>query len=78
MMALEPVEVDQDKPVVFLLQCFGNSTAGVGKCAQLLSERGYDPMVFHATGGGGKTMESLIIEGYCQGVLDITTHRMGG
>ena len=35
--------------------------------------RGYEVLVFHATGTGGKTMESLIESGYFKGVLDLTT-----
>lgn len=72
MMELEPVMEENEAPVVFL-SMFGNSTQGVEKSASLLKAKGYDPMIFHATGGGGRSMEELIIGGYCQGVLDITT-----
>src|SRR5204863_9357982 len=34
---------------------------------------GYETLVFHATGTGGRTMESLIESGMVSGVLDITT-----
>lgn len=61
-----------EKPIV-CLSMFGNSTAGVEKCAKLLKERGCEPLIFHATGGGGRSMEELIEEGHCQAVLDITT-----
>ena len=72
MMEMEPIQDSNDKPVIFL-SMFGNSTEGVEKCANLLIKKGYEPVVFHATGGGGKSMEELIIGGYCVGVLDITT-----
>lgn len=72
MMEKEPLVVDNEKPIV-CLSMFGNSTAGVEKCAQLLKERGCEPLIFHATGGGGRSMEELIEEGHCQAVLDITT-----
>jgi uncharacterized protein (UPF0261 family) len=39
----------------------------------LLDERGYEVLVFHATGTGGRTMESLIEEGLIDACLDITT-----
>jgi uncharacterized protein (UPF0261 family) len=55
------------------ISMFGNTTACVDHCTQLLKERGYEVMAFHATGVGGKTMEALIREGYFNAVLDITT-----
>ena len=72
MMEKEPLVVDNEKPIV-CLSMFGNSTAGVEKCAKLLKERGCEPLIFHATGGGGRSMEELIEEGHCKAVLDITT-----
>jgi uncharacterized protein (UPF0261 family) len=52
---------------------FGNTTPLVDRCRQLLENRGYEVLVFHATGSGGRTMENLIAEGYFQAVLDVTT-----
>jgi uncharacterized protein (UPF0261 family) len=40
---------------------------------EALSERGFDCLVFHATGTGGRAMEKLVDSGLIQGVLDITT-----
>jgi uncharacterized protein (UPF0261 family) len=40
---------------------------------EALSAEGYEVLVFHATGTGGKTMESLVKEGLVDAVLDITT-----
>ncbi len=40
---------------------------------KLLKGAGYEVLIFHATGTGGKTMESLIESGMVSGVLDITT-----
>ena len=39
----------------------------------ILEEAGYEVLVFHATGTGGRTMESLIESGQVAGVLDVTT-----
>lgn len=55
------------------ISMFGNTTACVEKCSQLLKAEGYEVMAFHAVGVGGKTMESLITDGFFDGVLDITT-----
>jgi len=52
---------------------FGNTNACVEMCSELLKKQGYEIFTFHANGVGGKTMESLIREGYFDAVLDITT-----
>jgi uncharacterized protein (UPF0261 family) len=52
---------------------FGNTTVLVNQCTKQLEENGYEVLVFHATGTGGKTMESLIDQGYITGVLEVTT-----
>ncbi|HPD16157.1 MAG TPA: Tm-1-like ATP-binding domain-containing protein [Planctomycetota bacterium] len=52
---------------------FGNTTPIVTRCVAKMAEHGYETVVFHATGTGGRTMESLIDEGLIEGVLDITT-----
>lgn len=72
MMEMQPLTVECEKPIV-CLSMFGNSTAGVEKCARLLKARDCEPLIFHATGGGGRSMEELIEEGHCRAVLDITT-----
>jgi uncharacterized protein (UPF0261 family) len=52
---------------------FGNTTACVQHAQKILEDAGYEVLVFHATGMGGRTMESLIESGMVAGVLDITT-----
>jgi uncharacterized protein (UPF0261 family) len=61
-----------DKPIVVASQ-FGNTTDCVNHARKLLEAAGYEVLVFHATGVGGRTMESLIESGMVAGVLDITT-----
>lgn len=61
-----------DKPVI-TASMFGNTTQCVNACVANLSIEGYEVLVFHATGTGGKTMESLVREGLVDAVLDITT-----
>jgi uncharacterized protein (UPF0261 family) len=61
-----------DKPVIVTSQ-FGNTTECVNHARKLLEKQGYEVLVFHATGTGGRTMESLIEAGLVTGVLDITT-----
>jgi len=55
------------------ISMFGNTTACVDRCTQLLEKEGYEVMAFHANGVGGRTMEALILEGCFDAVLDITT-----
>jgi len=52
---------------------FGNTTICVDRARSELENAGYEVLVFHATGTGGRTMESLIGDGYIVGSLDITT-----
>jgi len=52
---------------------FGVTTPCVDRAKAYLEESGYEVLVFHATGTGGKTMETLISAGFFQGVLDLTT-----
>jgi uncharacterized protein (UPF0261 family) len=65
-------EVGNDKPVI-VASMFGNTTECVRAARKILENAGYEVLVFHATGTGGKTMESLIETGLVAGVLDITT-----
>jgi uncharacterized protein (UPF0261 family) len=61
-----------DKPVIAATM-FGVTTPCVQAARQYLEAAGYEVVVFHATGTGGRTMEELIHDGWIAGVLDITT-----
>lgn len=52
---------------------FGVTTPCVNAARAWLEERGYEVLVFHATGTGGQSMEALVKGGFLAGVLDITT-----
>lgn len=65
------------------LTMFGVTTPCVNAVRERLETRGFQTLVFHATGVGGKAMENLVNQGFLQGVLDITTtevadHLVGG
>ena len=66
-------EVEEDGKPLIAATMFGVTTPCVDFAKEFLEERGYEVLVFHATGTGGKTMESLIDAGFFKGVLDITT-----
>jgi len=72
MVETEPLLTAADRPVI-VASMFGNTTTCVNACAEALTQKGYEVLVFHATGTGGKTMESLVREGLVDAVLDITT-----
>jgi len=67
-----PQAADGDKPII-AASMFGNTTQCVDVCREELTAEGYEVLVFHATGAGGRTMELLVDEGLIAGVLDITT-----
>jgi uncharacterized protein (UPF0261 family) len=52
---------------------FGVTTPCVEAARRITEAKGYEVLVFHATGTGGMTMESFVADGLIRGVLDITT-----
>ena len=67
-----PPPTTGDRPII-AASMFGNTTPCVDACRELLDAAGYEVLVFHATGVGGRTMESLIDEGFIDACLDVTT-----
>ena len=51
---------------------FGVTTPCVQQVVKLL-EKDWEPLVFHATGIGGRSMEKLIDSGLMRGVIDVST-----
>jgi len=66
-------ENEQDERPLIAASMFGNTTTAVNHARGILEENGYEVLVFHATGIGGRTMESLVAEGHIAGSLDLTT-----
>lgn len=71
-MVAAPMPDEEEKPLI-AASMFGNTTDCVQRAKSLLEQKGYEVLVFHATGTGGRTMESLIESGMVDGVLDLTT-----
>jgi uncharacterized protein (UPF0261 family) len=71
-MASGEVASGEDKPLI-AASMFGNTTRAVNQAKVLLENAGYEVLVFHATGPGGRTMEALIADRHIAGVLDMTT-----
>jgi uncharacterized protein (UPF0261 family) len=62
----------EDKPLIAATM-FGVTTPCVTAAREYLEARGYEVLVFHATGSGGQAMEGLVDDGFIAGVLDVTT-----
>ena len=62
----------EDRPCIGLTM-FGVTTPCVTRITEQLEAKGFAPLVFHATGTGGRAMEKLVASGLIQGVIDVTT-----
>ncbi|MCR5175678.1 MAG: Tm-1-like ATP-binding domain-containing protein [Anaerovibrio sp.] len=65
-------EKTEEKPLV-AASMFGVTTPCINYAKDYLEAHGYEVLVFHATGTGGRTMDALIDAGFFAGVLDLTT-----
>jgi uncharacterized protein (UPF0261 family) len=71
MMNADPPPAEDRPPIVASM--FGNTTTAIDHARGLLEGAGYEVLVFHATGSGGRTMEALIGGGQIVASLDLTT-----
>lgn len=72
----------EDRPLLAATM-FGVTTPCVEAARTFVEKKGYELLVFHATGTGGRTMEAMVRDGLILGVLDFTTteladERVGG
>lgn len=66
----------QDHPPLVAISSFGGTAGCVDRAQALLEAEGYEVILFHASGIGGRALERLAREGELAGVLDITTHEL--
>ena len=71
-MAQAETPIADDRPLI-AASMFGNTTQCVDAARKRLESAGYEVVVFHSTGTGGRIMEDLVASGYFAGVLDVTT-----
>jgi len=71
-MVEQEVTAAVDKPLITATM-FGVTTPCVTMVREGLEQEGFEVLVFHATGSGGRSMEALISAGFIAGVADITT-----
>jgi len=72
MVANDPDVEVEERPTIGITM-FGVTTPCVQHAREILEDRGYETIVFHATGTGGRAMEDLVRQGVIDGVLDVTT-----
>ena len=65
-------EAAAERPLV-AASMFGNTTACIDRARASLDSAGWEVLVFHATGTGGRTMHRLAAEGRLAGLFDLTT-----
>src|SRR6185503_5997533 len=63
---------DDERPLIGATM-FGVTTPCVTAARERLEALGYEVLVFHATGTGGRALEGLVRSGFLAGVLDVTT-----
>ena len=63
---VEAFSQKQDEKPTIVASMFGNTTSCVEHARSHLEESGFEVLVFHATGAGGRTMETLIESGLAQ------------
>jgi uncharacterized protein (UPF0261 family) len=64
---------DSDDRPLIAASMFGVTTPAVETARARLAELGYEVLVFHATGAGGRALEALAEARLVSGVLDLTT-----
>ncbi len=72
MVSAPSVQQDDARPLL-AASMFGVTTPCVTAAREELERHGYEVLVFHMTGTGGRTLEQLAADGWLAGVLDVTT-----
>ncbi len=67
---------DSTAPPLIGVSSFGGTAACVERVEKRLTEAGYEVIFFHASGPGGRALESLAGLGELAGVVDVTTHEL--
>ena len=72
MVQAKAIDATDHRPMIAATM-FGVTTPCVTRARKLLEQEGYEVLVFHCTGAGGRSMEELIRSGFFRAVLDLTT-----
>jgi uncharacterized protein (UPF0261 family) len=71
-MVEQEIPAAEDHPLLGATM-FGVTTPCVTRVRETLEGAGFEVLVFHAVGSGGRAMEALIADGFITGVADVTT-----
>jgi len=72
-MAAVDVKLEPGARHLVAVTTVGITTQGAMKAVEVLEAAGYETIVFHAIGPGGRAMEQMMREGIIAGVLDYST-----
>lgn len=73
MVTTAPPPPDASQRPMVAASMFGVTTPCITRARARLESLGYEVLVFHMTGTGGRVLESLAAQGLLAGVLDVTT-----
>jgi uncharacterized protein (UPF0261 family) len=73
---LEKRNTSEKHAPLVAVSSFGGTQACVDRVAERLEALGYEVILFHASGMGGKSLERLAASGELAGVVDVTTHEL--
>ena len=68
--------IKEKKAPLVAVSSFGGTAACVVRVTERLESLGYEVILFHASGAGGKSLERLAGSGELIGVIDVTTHEL--
>ena len=75
MVQAEPQQAEDSRPLIAISNL--GTTEGCARRARAsLEERGYETIVFHTVGAGGRALEECVQEGLIDAVLDISIHEV--
>jgi len=72
-MAGVSIPEDLSRKPAIAITMFGQTKPVVDYCHRDLEEKGFEPLIFHATGLGGRIMEGLVEDSMIAGIIDVTT-----
>lgn len=73
--AARPKESKAERPLI-ALSMFGVTTPGVLATKRRLEDAGFETIVFHAVGTGGRALEEMVSEGLVDGVVELTVSEL--
>ena len=75
-MASAPARSEEAERPLVALTMMGVTTPCVLRVQAGLEENGFETIVFHAVGTGGRALEEMVADGLVDGVCDVTTHEL--